>query len=134
MMLKLEAVFGGEVSLTLDQIDDLDISCEWEAAQMRNEMEERQIAAIDKEKFGVPDDMLLAKWYTPEEREQIEKAKNLERNQAMGQLAQLIRQQEQANAQQTPEQAQMMAAGGNGNGNVPPQLRGANGQTDLSAD
>ena len=78
--------------------------------------------------------MLLAKWYTPEEREQIEKAKNLERNQAMGQLAQLIRQQEQANAQQTPEQAQMMAAGGNGNGNVPPQLRGANGQTDLSAD
>ena len=131
MMLKLEAAFGAEVSLTLDQIDDLDISCQWEPAQMRNEMEEREIAAIDKEKFGVPDDMLLAKWYKPEERAEIEKAKKLERNQSMGQLAQLIRQQEQANAQQTPEQ-QMMAAGGNGN--VPPQLRGANGQTDVSAD
>ncbi len=143
MMLKLEAVFGGDdtayprkpsqVPLTLEQIDDLDINCEWEAAVMRNEMEEREIAKIDKETFGVPDSMLLAKWYSPEELAQIKEEQSVKRNQVMGQLGQMLKQMEAANAQQ-PEQMtpQMMAAGGNGN--VPPQLRGANGQTDVSAD
>lgn len=121
MMLKLDMVFNKdtEVKLTLEQIDDLDINCQWEPAEMRNELEEREIARIDKEAFGVPEEMLLAKWYSPDELAQIGEAQSLKRNQVMGALAQKLAQMEQANEQPTP---QMMAAGGNGSGNVPPQL------------
>lgn len=60
MMLKMEAVFGSEVGLSLEQIDELTINCTWEPAQVRNEKAEAEYAKMLMD-MGVPKEIVWKK-------------------------------------------------------------------------
>lgn len=99
MLLKLESLFGADVTLTLEQIDALQITCDWEPAQMRNEKEETEIAQMH-EALGVPKEFIWRRLgYTVDEIEEFQSTTELKQNQAMGQLAVMIAEQEVQNAQ-----------------------------------
>lgn len=105
LLLRLESEFGTEIALTPEQIDDLDISAEWEPAEVRNEREVNELAIMRHEKLSTP---LEVAWsevgYTQDEIDQMSEAADIKRNQVMGQLAQTIVQAEQEAAQQAAQE------------------------------
>lgn len=100
MALKLEVVFGnGTVPLSLEQIDALEIECEWEPAQMRNEMEEVQIAEAWR-RLGVPiEDVWSKLGFSQDQIADMAESADMRRNQVMGTLAELVKEAEQAQAE-----------------------------------
>lgn len=118
-MLKLESVKGREVTLSWEEIEDLDISIEWESGEVRNELTEAQVAQIH-ETLGVPRRFIWSLLgYDEDEIAQFEQEADIKRRQAAALLGQAVRDAEQQ-AQLPPG-----TAGSNGNG--------ANAGTDRTA-
>lgn len=93
MMLRLESVYGGEVRLTWEQIDDLDISVEWESAQVRNEREDTELAILRHEKLQTPIDVAWAEaGYSQDEIDAMKEETDVRRNAVMGALVAQIAQ------------------------------------------
>jgi len=93
MLLKLEAVFGSEVGLTLEQIDALDISIEWEEAQVRNETEVLDNAIRRHKELNTPLDVAWAEaGYSPDQIEAMREEAETRSNQVIGSvIEQLMR-------------------------------------------
>lgn len=96
-MFKLDSIAaGGETLLTWEQIDDLDISIVWEPADVRNELTEIQVAEAHQ-RLGVPQKFIWRKLgYSEDDIAQFEQEADVKRAQAMGQMAQKIRELETA--------------------------------------
>ena len=94
LMLKLEMVYGSDVSLTLEQIDELTIACKWEAPQTRNEKETAETVLLHIQ-AGIPEEMAWTKlgYSAPE----INEMKRMKRKAQMQQNIDGLRQQ-QSNA------------------------------------
>lgn len=91
MLLKLEAVFGNEVGLSLEEIDALDIAIEWEDAQVRNEREVAELAILRHEKLHTPIDVAWSEaGYNADEIEAMREDYEVRRNQAMGALVEQL--------------------------------------------
>lgn len=79
-------------------IDDFDINIEWEPAETRNDVEQRQIAVMDKNDLGVPEEFVWERFWTSEEIERMKAMKNLLQNNVLGSMAQMVADIEAQNA------------------------------------
>lgn len=87
-MLKLEVVLGQPslVGLTLREIDDLEINCEWKDAKTRNEQAEITNAQTKRE-MGVPDEQLWSEiGYSPDQIEKFKTSQQVKRTAVISQL------------------------------------------------
>lgn len=103
MMLILDAVFdGGETTLTLDELEQLECEAQWDAPETRNDAVELANAQI-KKGLGVPDEQIFTELkYTTEQIEQWMNDAAARRAVALGTLAQKIAAQEAANVDTAP--------------------------------
>jgi hypothetical protein len=101
MMLKLEAVFGTEVTLSLEEIDRLEITCEWRPAETRNEVADIEVAKAWKD-LGVSDKFIFQKLgFTSAEIAEIETDLAKRRQETIAQMQKMVElgdQQDQQNA------------------------------------
>jgi hypothetical protein len=101
MMLKLEAVFGTEVNLSLEEVDSLEITCEWRPAETRNETADIEVAKAWKE-LGVSDKFIFQKLgFTAAEIAEIETDLAKRRQQSIAQMQTLVALGEQNQPEQT---------------------------------
>jgi hypothetical protein len=107
-MFKLEKVWGTTlVAYSVELLQSVNIDTVWESAQMRNELNEAEIAKIHKE-LGVPDRWVWKKLgYSEDEIDQFQTMREVRRNETIGALAERIAVTEAANngAQQTANQS-----------------------------
>lgn len=107
MLLKLEAVYGSEVALSLEDIDALDISVEWEDANPRNEAEVLDGAIRRHKELQTPIEVAWAEvGYSQDEIDAMSEDLDTRRNQAMGGLLSQLMQAEQASADGASAQEQ----------------------------
>lgn len=125
MMLKMEA--GRSVQATVDEIDQWEISCEWEPAEVRNQQAQHDMAVVEYTQLDIPREFVWRKRldYSPEEIEQMLTAYSERQKQAMGALATEIANTEQANQEALDAAAAIVKANSNGTG--------SNGASDASA-
>lgn len=121
-MIKLAIAANEPVGLALEQVDDLDIACDWEPADIRSESTDAEIAKILKE-LGIPKaDVWRKLGYDEDKIAQMLEDTDAQRAQTAGELALAFLQAEQGNeiAQQQEQQAQpvAVAAGGNNGANA----------------
>lgn len=79
-------------------IDDFDINIEWESAQTRNDKEEREIAVIDKNDLGVPEEFVWERFWSAEEIARMNSMKSRVQGQVLGSMAQMVADMEAQNA------------------------------------
>lgn len=131
MMLKIDATFeGGQTSMTYEEIDNLDLTAEWDDPETRNEATE--IAnAISKQSLGIPNRQLQKELgYSPDEIASFEVDAMAKRNAVIAGLGNAISQMEaQNNAfnNGTNEPVATVGSNGRANGNG---ARGDNGMVD----
>jgi hypothetical protein len=100
--IKFDTLYAGEESVIplemYDQIDDFDINIIWEPAETRNELEERNIAVIDTQQLGVPQEFIWKQFYSEEQIAEMEQMVSLRQGQVLGQMAQNVLAIEEQNA------------------------------------
>lgn len=112
-MLKLDAhAVGGQVTLTDEQIDALEISVEWEPAGMRDEQQD--IATAEAwQRLGVPQKFIWRKLgFDEDEIAEMEEEADLRRQQAMGQLTQTLKEMDANNGANAPANRAIVGNGG----------------------
>lgn len=133
MLLKLEAVYGSEVTLSLEDIDALDISVEWEDANPRNEAEVLDGAIRRHKELQTPREVAWSEaGYSPDEIEAMREDLDTRRNQAMGELLSGLMEAE--NAQDVPPNGAPVAVQEQERGLVEGNAgQNPNGRTDSAA-
>ena len=108
MMLKLEVVYGDSLPLTIDAIDDLDINCEWDSAETRNDREVLDLTVIRHKELGTPREVAWSEaGYTQDEITAMQTSTDTRRNVVMGQITQMISTNEQQNDVEAQVQQQV---------------------------
>jgi hypothetical protein len=115
MMLKFDALYSPDESAVVpieafDQIDDWDINIEWEPAETRNNLEEREIAATDIAQLGMPKEFVWERFFGAEEIARMNDMLSTRTNKAIGALAESIAEAERA-AQQAAAQTTVTGTG-----------------------
>jgi hypothetical protein len=102
MMLKMEFVWGvglKGIIASHEQIEQLEINCEWASAKVKDEKEQAEIAQLLKA-LGVPDRFVFRHLgYSEDEIDQMVTEKDAKRNAVIGAMAERAGQMETENAQ-----------------------------------
>jgi len=95
---KLDTLYNEESTIPIEmysQIDEFDININWEKAESRNDLEEREIASIDIQQLGVPKEFVWESFWSAEEIARMKTLSSMQRNAIIGTLAARTMQLEQ---------------------------------------
>jgi hypothetical protein len=88
--LKFEAVYG-DLDLTIDVINTLEINAEWEPGDVRNERDDTELALLRSEKAGIPQEQTWKELgYSPDEIAAFKAAEDVKRRAIMADLTQRL--------------------------------------------